>query len=193
MNKRNGISTKVFVLMMALVLVIGATVGGTLAWLTAKTGTVTNTFKATNIEITLAETESKWEKEMVPGVTYTKDPVVTVTENTTVDCYLFVQFDESKDAQKYLNYTSLLTVNEGWTQGDGIDIPDNVWYRVVETDENTKFWHLLAEDKVTVDAEEVTMGTMAEAAAVTLSYIAYAVQYAGFETNAAGAWAKVAS
>ena len=43
-NRRRGVSTRAFVALLALVLVIGCVAGGTIAWLTATSATVTNTF-----------------------------------------------------------------------------------------------------------------------------------------------------
>lgn len=191
-SKRRGVATKALVLVLTVMMIVGVSVGGTLAWLTSKTDAVVNTFTATDIEVTLVETkglneEKKWENEMIPGVTYEKDPVVSVTENTTVDCYLFVKFEETEDAQTYLTYTSTLTEANGWTK-----LQDGVWYRIVKTDDSVKEWHLLDGDKVTVNAENVTKENMATAAQTKLTYTAYAVQLQGFEGNAAGAWAKVA-
>ena len=41
---RRSVSSRTFIAMLALVLVIGCAVGGTIAWLTAQTGPVVNTF-----------------------------------------------------------------------------------------------------------------------------------------------------
>ena len=79
-------------LILALVLVFGAAVGGTIAYLTDTTDPVTNTFTVGNIDITLAETKDDF--KMVPGCDIAKDPKVTVTANSE-DCWLFVKIDES--------------------------------------------------------------------------------------------------
>lgn len=192
---------KTIALVLACILCVGIGIGGTLAWLTADAGSLVNTFTATDIEVTLAETfnvdsdndgtNDKWQAQMVPGVSYTKDPVVTVTSNTTVDCYLFVKFEESKDASKYLDYTSLLTTANGWALVPG---QTNVWYREVKTTDAVKSWHLLDGDTVTVNGENVTKDNMATAAATTLTYSAYASQLYKNNTatfTAAEAWAKV--
>ena len=46
-------------LLVALVLVVGCIIGGTLAWLTAKTDAVVNTFTTSDIDVTLTETEEE--------------------------------------------------------------------------------------------------------------------------------------
>ena len=75
-------------ILIAVVLVVACAVGGTLAWLTAQTQEVTNTFTVGNIDITLTETgaidtdndefvDSK-SYSMVPGTVLDKDPKITV-------------------------------------------------------------------------------------------------------------------
>lgn len=189
---RRGIATKTMVLVLAVMMIVGVSVGGTLAWLTSKTGAVVNTFTATDIEVALTETkglnaENKWENKMIPGATYEKDPVVSVTNKTTVDCYLFVKFEETANAQDYLTYVSNLTEAKGWTE-----LEAGVWYRIVKTTDPVKEWHLLEGDTVTVNAENVTKENMKTAAQTKLTYTAYAVQLQGFEGKPADAWAKVA-
>ena len=195
-SKRRGVASKTLVLALAVMLIVGATVGGTNACLTAQTESVVNTFSATDIKVTLEETEGlneqgKWKNAMVPGVSYDKDPVVTVTDETTVDCYLFVKFVENDAARTYLNYTSTLTEANGWKV-----VPDetDVWYRIVKTTDETKSWNLLEGDKVTVNGETVTKENMATASQASLTYKAFAVQLSSGNGNFAPevAWAKVA-
>lgn len=79
----------------AVVLVLCCAIGGTLAWLTAKSDVVTNTFAPSDINITLTETPNTdtdndgkadaWKADMIPGFSYAKDPVVTV-KGGSVDC-----------------------------------------------------------------------------------------------------------
>ena len=193
---------KTIALVLACILCVAIGIGGTLAWLTANAGSLVNTFTATDIEVTLKETfnvdsdndgtKDKWQAQMVPGVSYTKDPVVTVTDKTTVDCYLFVKFEESTDAKTYLTYTSTLTTANGWKQVPG---QTDVWYREVKTTDAVKSWHLLDGDTVTVNGENVTKDNMSTAAATTLTYTAYAAQLMKDNTSAfepEEAWAKVA-
>ena len=183
-RRRRRNTLKPMLIAMAVVLLLGCVTGGTLAWLTSTTGPVTNTFTTADVSITLTETWNhasgndgldSWQAQMIPGYTYKKDPVVTVS-NDSEDCLLFVKFEETDKASTYLTYTSTLTAANGWTQGDGTDIPTTVWYREVMKTDQTKSWHLLVDDTVTVNAETVTKGTMTEAAATQLVYTAYAAQ-----------------
>ena len=201
--KRKGVATKTMFMILAVVLIVGISVGGTLAWLTATTETVTNTFTTSDIDITLTETFNTdsnndgtndcWTAQMIPGYSYTKDPTVSVTADS-VDCYLFVKFVEEGNPSAYLEYTSTLTTANGWTQGDGTDIPANVWYREVKSTDTIRSWELLKDNTVTVSSTGVTKDNMSTAARAKLTYTAYASQLyksAGVEFTAADAWAKV--
>lgn len=175
---------KAWVSLVAVVLVLCCAVGGTLAWLTAKSDVVTNTFAPSDINITLTETPNTdtdgngendaWKADMIPGFSYTKDPVVTV-KGDSVDCYLFVKFEEKGNPATYLTYTSTLTAANGWTQGDSTSIPSNVWYRVVKSSDATKSWNLLDGDTIAVK-DTVAKDNMAAAAKAELVYTAYASQ-----------------
>ena len=173
-------------LILALVLVFGAAVGGTIAYLTDTTGPITNTFTVGNINIGLAETATDF--KMVPGCDITKDPKVTVEANSEA-CWLFVRIDESSNLDDFISYT----VASDWTQGDGTKIPANVWYRSVDASTTDQIFSVLAGDKVTVntsvtktmmDGLEVTGATQP-----TLTFTAYACQSANMSVEAA--WAEV--
>jgi predicted ribosomally synthesized peptide with SipW-like signal peptide len=193
---------KAWVSLVAVVLVLCCAVGGTLAWLTDKTGEVKNTFSPSDINITLTETPNTdtdgngendaWKADMIPGFSYTKDPVVTV-KGDSVDCYLFVKFEEKGNPDTYLKYTSTLTVANGWTQGDGTDIPSSVWYRKVTANAADQSWNLLNGDTIAVK-DTVAKDNMADAAKAELVYTAYATQLYksnGVEFSAAEAWDNV--
>lgn len=178
---------KTLALLLALVLVFGAAVGGTIAYLTDTTGPVENTFTVGNIDISLAETATNF--KMVPGCDIAKDPKVTVTANSEA-CWLFVKIEKSTNLDSFISYT----VADGWTQGDGTNIPSNVWYRSVDASTSAQVFSVLAGDQVTVkttvtktmmDGLEVTGATQP-----TLTFTACAVQSAGF-TTAAAAWAEL--
>jgi len=207
---KRGVATKAMVMILSLMLVVGLSVGGTLAWLTASTGPVENTFTVGDIEITLKEhaynpedTDTKLnddvaninEYPLIPGTTYYKDPVVAVTANSE-DCYLFVKFEQVNNPSAYLNYTSLLDGND-WNKLPG---EDNVWYREVAKTDTTRSWHLLADDQVAVKTNVVKAGTdttgtnnVAMPAAdkqPQLKYTAYAVQKDNLTVTQA--WEQVA-
>ncbi|MBQ4628237.1 MAG: hypothetical protein IJB44_04075 [Clostridia bacterium] len=89
---------RIAVALVALVMIVGCVVGGTLAWLSAKSNTVTNTFTYGDIEINLWETDLENNKtetgvaysNIVPGATVPKDPTITVIENSE-NCYVYAK------------------------------------------------------------------------------------------------------
>lgn len=162
---------KILALVLACVICVGIGIGGTLAWLTATTDNVTNTFTTSDIDITLAETEGGENKEfkMVPGWTITKDPKVTVTTGSE-DCYLFVKLEESDNFGSFMTYD----LAEGWTK-----LEDGVYYREVTADDMGTEFSVLANDQVIVK-DTVTKAAMnaltSENDYPTLTVTAYATQ-----------------
>ena len=110
--QRRSFSGKAVALVMACVLLVGGVIGGTVAWLTADGGSVTNTFTESDIDIKLKETKPVDKTApMVPGWTIEKDPKVTV-EDGSEDCWLFVKITESTtpDLDAYISYA----IAAGW-------------------------------------------------------------------------------
>lgn len=179
---------KSLALLVAVVLVIGCVIGGTLAWLTDSTEQVKNTFTTSDIDITLAETTGT-EYKMVPGYTIAKDPKATVLAGSE-ECYLFVKLEKSSNFDNYMEYA----VADGWTALDNID---NVYYRVVNTADMGTAYSVLANDQVTVKgAVTKEMMTAAETDQPTLTVTAYASQLHknnSQDFTAAEAWANVSN
>ena len=183
---------KSLALVLALAMIVVCVVGGTLAWLTDKTAPVTNTFTYGDINIKLAETTGTSYK-MIPGYTIDKNPKVTVLADSE-KCYLFVKVDKSTNFDTFMTYD----MAAGWTQGDGTNIPSNVYYRVVDASTADQEFGVLANDKVTVK-DTVTKADMDGlkanvATQPTLTFTAYAVQLNENNTTEftpAQAWAKV--
>lgn len=183
-RRKRYLKKKPLALVLTLVMLLSTAIGGTLAWLVDSTPQLNNTFTTADINVTLTETfntdtngdniNDAWKAQLIPGYTYTKDPKVDVSPDS-VDCYLFVKFEETNNPSNYLTYTSTLTTDNGWTQGDGTAIPSNVWYRKVMTSDNPRSWKLLYEDKITVN-ETVTKEDMPTTATPELVYTAYASQ-----------------
>lgn len=198
----------------ALVLVVAlASIGGTIAWLTATTAPVTNTFTVGNINITLDEAkvnaDGKPVKEdgtevtdvndaarvtensykLIPGNTYTKQPKVTVKANSE-KCYLFVKVTEPA-------LTDILTYElntNGWTQGTGEGgngVPTDVYYREVDASTTDTSFELLKDNKVSI-ANTVTKTQIDALTAndYTMTFTAYAIQFENM-TSVADAWDKV--
>lgn len=190
-KQRNRIGVKIsriLLMICAMALVVVASVGGTIAWLTDVTDPVTNTFTAADIEISLTETPNAdsededtendiWTAQIIPGKEYSKDPKVTVDgDKTSVDIYLYVQAIETGNPGTYLDYTyEMNVVGSGWKPVSGVN---NVWYREVADDATELTWDLLVDDKVTVKTG-VTKD-VAKAANAKIEFKAYAIQKEGF-------------
>ncbi len=135
-------------LALALTLLVVGAAGGTLAWLTAKSDPMVNTFTTSDIGVTLKETTG-CEYKMIPGWTIQKDPKATVTTGSE-ECYLFVKLDKSSNFDNYLEYTVDTTSTDKWTKLDDESVTDEVYYRIVHTADMGKEYSVLSGDKVTV-------------------------------------------
>ena len=161
---------KTLTVVIALVLVVVMSVAGTVAYLTASTGPVVNTFTVGNIDITLAETTSDF--KMVPGNDIAKDPKVTVLAKSEA-CWLFVKVEKSPNLDSFVIYD----IADGWTALTGVD---GVFYREVAASESNQEFAVLKDNKVTVK-DTVTKAMMDAlnvegATKPTLTFTAYAVQ-----------------
>lgn len=166
-NRKTRSALRRMLFTLALVLVVAAaSVGGTIAWLTATTDPVINTFTVGDINIKLYETKrpdgtdktdtegniipldsDEWEAKLIPGSQYAKNPRVEVEANSE-DCYLFVRFEVSdalatlKQAGK-VEYGNLLADEAlGWHKLNVTGV-DNVWYREVIHSAAVQGWDLL--------------------------------------------------
>lgn len=167
---------KTVTLLLALTLVLGVVAGGTIAWLTAETEPVVNTFTTSDIKVNLEESENL-DLTMTPGWTIKKDPKAWVKAGSEV-CYLFVKLDKSTNFDTYLSYE--VDTSEGnWTKLNGVT--DEVYYRVVKANEmgDTNKFSVLKGDKVTVN-DSVTkeqMNGLTKDTYPTLTVTAYTCQY----------------
>ena len=162
---------KLLIAAVCLVAILTSAVVGTIAWLTDKTTTVTNTFSPSNIGLTL--TEEGFNGKMVPGTKIDKEAIVTVTND--IDCYVFVKVTESDNLKDFIVYT----MATGWELVPG---QTNVYYRAVVANAAEKEFSVLADDKVTVDSEvtKAMMATLSDNTKYpTLSFTAYAIQQEG--------------
>ena len=199
-------SARSIALILAVMLLVGGVVGGTVAWLVDESNEVVNTFTYGDINIKLDETtpdengkatEERTtegnEYEMVPGRKLLKDPVVTVRGDSEA-CWLFVKIEESGDIEKFLTYA----IAEGWTK-----LEDGVYYREVkEAEKNAdgkqddqKFYILAGNEehpngivtvKGSITKEQLNALDSAEQKPA-LSFTAYAVQKDNIPTPA-DAW-----
>lgn len=199
---------KIVAALLAVVLLIGIGVGGTLAWLKATTGPVTNTFTVGDIDIELKEhklqangtldsnTEVTSENtyKIVPGDEQPKDPFVRFTKDSE-PCWLFVKVEEKNNTvgtsdKKYVTYS----VDSGWTpltDTDNDGKADNgVYYKELDALTTTgTTYSILTNKKVsysnTLTKEDLTKVT--DSTKPQLVFTAYAVQLEA-AADAAAAW-----
>lgn len=190
---------KTLTMVLAFALIFALGIGATLAWLTATSGEVKNTFTTSDINITLAESPNL-NLKMVPGYTIAKDPKVTVVANSE-PCYLFVKVEESDNFDVFMIYT----MAAGWTQltrtvtenGETKEEPvTGVFYREVEASTSNQEFAVLANNQVTVrdTVTKTMMNGLNDNTRPTLTFTAYATQrnssndtqFSAFE-----AWEKV--
>ncbi|MBE6969709.1 MAG: hypothetical protein E7442_06310 [Ruminococcaceae bacterium] len=194
---------KVLTLVLSLVLVVALSVVGTVAYLTSD-DTVTNTFSVGKIAITLdeAKTDEYGEKVpnaarveanrylLVPGHTYTKDPVVHVKSDSEA-AYLFVQITNGiVDIEADNNEIAEQILTNGWTALKGVE---GVYWKMhakpEEGEEPPEYIDYDVFESFTVDGE-VDGEKLAEYENATVVVQAFAIQSMEIEDEAA-AWAAL--
>ena len=174
------------IIALALCLALALGIGGTMAYLTATTTAVVNTFTIGNVGLTLEETKGTLDADgnhqfkMVPGNTIEKDPTVTVTAGSEA-CWLFVKLVKANDFDTYLTYA----MADGWIELDK-DAHPGVYYReVAQNDTTDQVFSVLSGDKVlvktTVTLDAVNAGNFSQP---TLTISAAAIQQANIDDAA---------
>jgi len=148
-----GFNGKLTVLTLATAMVCGSAVGGTVAWITASSSAIVNTFSYGDIRIGLgssaavllsleqpdeepvtdtesAETDGTEKRivpknRMVPGKTVELDTTLCIAAGSEA-CWLFAAIGESDNFADFLTYE----IEEGWSLLDP-DAEDKVYYREV--------------------------------------------------------------
>ena len=191
----------------AVMLVVGS-VAGTMAYLTS-TDEVVNTFTVGNVAITLDETDvdnstadAARDKansyKLMPGHSYTKDPIVHVASGSE-ECYLFVKVVNEIAAIEDQSNNGSTTVasqmeNNGWQAVDGVS---NVYVyatgndaktAVSASDDKTVFetFKIAGEGVIGGDKPTGYTGTdkyISDYANANITVTAYAVQKDGFESK----------
>lgn len=188
---------------LALVMVAGISVAGTLAYLTSNAGSVTNTFTVGNVAITLQEHKfdqatGELTGEVItasttntvgnnygminPGVVYDKDPYVTVATDSE-NCYVFIKvvngLGENEADSVVGGYQ---TIRDQILAKDWTEYSTGIYYKADQAAdaELEIFDNFCVSGDVTSDEG---LGDIVIKAA--------AVQYAGFEDDVAGAYAEV--
>lgn len=200
---------KVMTLVLAFVLVIGASVAGTLAWLTAQTATVTNTFTSAELfgtdgSFTLWEHQAEDNDgdgvytlnttevtsntyDILPGVNIPKNPTVDVV-NLEEHAYLYIKVTST--LQTGLTYTidstnwTALTGYDGVYVYSGANAENNI---IKATDAVKKSFTATILTGNQIEVANNYAGTSDD---ITLSFEAYMVQATGNGDSAAAAWAN---
>lgn len=193
-------TSKALLLSLCAVVLVTASVLGTMAYLTS-TDEVVNTFTVGNVAITLDETdvdnstpgEDDRDKanayKLLPGHEYVKDPIVHVGADSE-DCYLFVKVEnEIADIEDASKSVESQMIKAGWT--------------VVDTDNGICVYGTTATPSVVNGGANVPVfenftvsgtvdnTTLADYANKTITVTAYAIQADGFTGKTASEiWAE---
>lgn len=197
--------SKALLLTLCAVLLVAASVLGTMAYLTS-TDTVENTFTVGNVQIKLdeakvnpdgtavtpAERVKANEYKLMPGHTYTKDPTVHVDANSE-DSYIFVKVEngiadfEAGEGPGYEPIAKQME-NLGWaklTTSDGSE----VYYKPYDTSKTeSASTELIVFNNFKIAGDANTKNGWGDITAAKVIVNAYAVQMDGFD-DAAAAWA----
>lgn len=202
--------TKVLLTLVCAVLLVAASVMGTLAYLTS-TDSVKNTFTVGNVKITLDETDvdnstpnQERDQEntyhLLPGHTYTKDPTIHVDANSE-DCYLFVVIkNEIAAIEDPNNSVEKQMAAKGWVKVTGSAVVDSgetlyVYGNDVEGFEGKRIQqpktvtankddetknNFVVFEEITIK-EDIDNATLADYQDKTIEVTAFAVQKDGFD------------
>ncbi len=193
--------SKALLLMLCAVSLVTASVLGTMAYLTS-TAEVKNTFAVGSVSITMDEEDVDNDSDtsdnvtvdgvvrdkansykLMPGHTYTKDPIIHVGSGSE-DCYLFVKVvDEISEIEADTTVAAQMA-NMGWVKVDGTE---NVYVYTIDKQNPAA---VTASADVTVFESftvrgDVTGSVLEGYKDKTITVTAYAVQKDGFETKTA--------
>ncbi len=189
-NKKFIAILSVFV-MLALTMVVGCAVDGTVAWLVSESESSVSTFTLGDINIKLTGESESQPLKIIPGVAIRRSLKVTVEPNSEA-CWLFVKVEGTNwshfpDANGTAKVSYSVDVQNGWIALNG---HPGVYYREVSA-EDAKTGVEYDVTGVVAVSEELTKADINSIASGTqpqLSFTAYAVQRDGID-DAATAWA----
>lgn len=188
-NKKFIAILSVFV-MLALTMVVGCAVDGTVAWLVSESESSVSTFTLGDINIKLTGESESQPLKIIPGVEIKRSLKVTVEPNSEA-CWLFVKVEGTNwshfpDANGTAKVSYSVDVQNGWIALNG---HPGVYYREVSA-ENARTGVEYDVNGVVAVSKELTKAEVNSIAAGTqpqLSFTVYAVQRYSFE-DAAKAW-----
>ena len=183
---------KKLTLVVSLLLVMALSIGGTLAYLTDTSETITNTFTVGNVTISLAETTGE-EYKIIPGDTVKKDPTITVGDKSE-DCYVYALIENGLT----------LTIDNETVVVATPDIDDTKWTLIAGDDVKGLYrYNEKCSAKATAkifgeveyDGEAITAENIESLSGDKIVVTAFAHQFANVEQadadTAAAAWAEL--
>jgi len=188
-NKKFIAILSVFV-MLALTMVVGCAVDGTVAWLVSESESSVSTFTLGDINIKLTGESESQPLKVIPGVEIKRSLKVTVEPNSEA-CWLFVKVEGTNwshfpDANGTAKVSYSVDVQNGWIALNG---HPGVYYREVSAGDAQEGAMYDVNCNVTV-SQMLTKAEVNSIAAETqpkLSFTAYAVQRDGID-DAVRAW-----
>lgn len=184
------------ILALCAVLLVGASIAGTLAYLTSNK-TVTNTFTVGKVEIDLKESKVNEYGEkvanaesvtgntykLIPGHTYVKDPTITVGSDSE-ECWLFVKVENGLGDHATINWKTTASGDEGtWLQVSG-QTEYWVYSKTAKANDEIQVFPSFKYDSGMKDTDITTD------ASKNITVTAYAIQKDGFD-DAAAAWSAL--
>ncbi len=191
---------KALALLLCTLMIVSASALATIAYLTDSEAVV-NTFSVGQVGISLDETDvnpdgtvkepyardKENEYHLIPGSTYTKDPIIHVDDNSE-NCYVFVKVVNPIEAyeSKEEDYNSIAKQikDNGWTALDGVE---NVYYKEYIKGQTDKDLEVFEGFKIDGQANKVDGWDAITPETTRINVTGYAVQMAGFG-SAKDAW-----
>ena len=188
-NKKFIAILSVFV-MLALTMVVGCAVDGTVAWLVSESESSVSTFTLGDINIKLTGESESQPLKIIPGVEITRSLKVTVDPNSEA-CWLFVKVEGANwshfpDANGTAKVSYSVDVQDGWT---ALNNHPGVYYREVSAEAAQRGDAYDVNCNVTVSQmlTKAEVDSIASGTQPKLSFTAYAVQRDGID-DAVRAW-----
>lgn len=189
---------KALLLALCAVLLVTASVLGTMAYLTS-TDKVENTFTVGSVAITMdekdvddstpnADRDTKNSYKLLPGHEYKKDPTIHVDANSE-DCFLFVKVENdivAIESQEEGESVAAQMIANGWktvkVKGQtGIYVYVGKTAGATDPATVVKKMNVPVFDKLVIAGDSVNNDTLKEYASKNITVTAYAVQKDGFE------------
>lgn len=188
-NKKFIAILSVFV-MLALTMVVGCAVDGTVAWLVSESESSVSTFTLGDININLTGESESQPFKIIPGVKIERSLKVTVEPNSEA-CWLFVKVEGANwshfpDANGTAKVSYSVDVQDGWT---ALNNHPGVYYREVSAEAAQRGDAYDVNCNVTVSQmlTKAEVDSIASGTQPKLSFTAYAVQRDGID-DAVRAW-----